>query len=310
MNLKNAGTILIAIHLIFPTLAGCNPFTSKTDRVGQEHLNKINLPPGFRIEIYADNINGARSLALGGEGTLFVGTRREGMVYAVVDENKDYKADKVYTISEGMNQPNGVALWNKALYVAEIDKIWKFEKIESRLTSPPKPVLITDQYPDDPHHGWKFIAFGPDGKLYIPVGAPCNICLSENETFASITRMNPDGSGREVFAKGIRNTVGFDWHPDDKSLWFTDNGRDWLGDNQPPDELNRAPQKGMHFGYPYCHGKNIRDPEFGQMRACSDITSPQTELGPHVAALGMRFYTGKMFPEEYQKNIFIAEHGS
>lgn len=302
--------LLSSIYLIFYALAGCNLFAGETRSVEKEDLSKIKLPPGFAIEIYAGKVAGARSLTLGDKGTLFVGTRREGNVYAVVDQNKDNKADKVYTIADGMNQPNGVAFRDNALYVAEIDKVWKYENIEKRLTSLPQPVLVSENYPKDRHHGWKFIAFGPDGKLYIPVGAPCNTCLSDNDIFASITRMNPDGSGREVFSHGIRNTVGFDWHPDDHSLWFTDNGRDWLGDDQPPDELNRAPRKGMHFGYPFCHGNNIPDPEFGNMRACSDLTPPKAELGPHVAALGMRFYTGKMFPEEYQNNIFIAEHGS
>ena len=310
MKLNTCGLHLVSIHLMFLTLAGCNLFAEDVSRGREENLSRIKLPPGFAIEIYADNVDGARSLTLGTDGTIFVGTRREGKVYAVVDKDGDYKVDKVYTIASGMNQPNGVAFRDNALYVAEIDKIWKFEKIETQLSSPPKPVLIYGKYPKDEHHGWKFIAFGPDGKLYIPVGAPCNICLSKEKIYAAITRMNPDGSGMEVFAHGIRNTVGFDWHPDDNSLWFTDNGRDWLGDNQPPDELNRAPESGLHFGYPYCHGKNIPDPEFGELRACSDITAPQVELGPHVAALGMRFYSGKMFPEGYQKDILIAEHGS
>jgi glucose/arabinose dehydrogenase len=194
--------------------------------------------------------------------------------------------------------------------VAEVSRVLRFDEIEKHLENPPAPVVVKGDFPTAHHHGWKFIAFGPDGKLYVPVGAPCNLCESADPRFASITRMDPDGGHFEIFAKGIRNTVGFDWHPLTHELWFTDNGRDELGDNVPPDELNRAPAAGLNFGYPYCHGKNISDPEFGKKHACSEFTPPAQELGPHVASLGMRFYTGKMFPEEYRNNIFIAEHGS
>jgi glucose/arabinose dehydrogenase len=194
--------------------------------------------------------------------------------------------------------------------VAEISRILRLDGIDERLSDPPEPKVVTADYPRDGHHGWKFIRFGPDGWLYVPVGAPCNICESKDPIFASITRIKPDGSGREIFARGIRNTVGFDWHPQTKELWFTDNGRDMLGDNRPPDELNRAPRAGLHFGYPYCHGKDIQDPEFGAKRACSETVPPVQDLDPHVAALGTRFYTGTMFPAEYRNQIFFAEHGS
>jgi glucose/arabinose dehydrogenase len=273
-------------------------------------LEKIKLPPGFKISIYADNIPNARSMTLSPKGTLFVGTRKAGNVYAVLDTNKDQRADRVITLAEGLNMPNGVALREGALYVAEVNRVLRFDDIEARLNDPPKPVVINDSFPTDRAHGWKFIRFGPDGLLYVPVGAPCNICEREDERYASITRMKPDGSGVEVFAHGVRNSVGFDWHPVTKELWFTDNGRDWLGDDQPPDELNHAPKKGMHFGFPYCHGGDIPDPEFGKERDCKEFTPPAMKLGPHVAALGMRFYTGSMFPEEYKNQIFIAEHGS
>ena len=273
-------------------------------------LDTIRLPPGFRIEVYADGVENARSLALGPGGVLFVGTRSEGNVYAVVDRDGDERADRVYTIARGLNMPNGVAVREGALYVAEVNRILRFDDIERRLENPPKPVVVNDTLPRERHHGWKFIAFGPDGLLYVPVGAPCNICLSEDERFASILRMKPDGTGVEVFAHGVRNSVGFDWHPRTKELWFTDNGRDWLGDNAPPDELNRAPKPGLHFGYPFCHGRDIADPEFGTRRRCSEFVPPVQELGPHVAAVGMRFYTGRMFPPEYHGQIFIAEHGS
>jgi glucose/arabinose dehydrogenase len=249
-------------------------------------------------------------MTLSPEGVLFVGTR-ESRVYAVVDTNKDYKADNVITIASGLNSPNGVAFRNGSLYVAEISKVWRYDNIENNLNNPPDPVLISDGFPTDGHHGWKFIAFGPDNKLYVPVGAPCNICLRDNdERYASIMRMNPDGSELEVFAHGIRNTVGFTWHPGTQELWFTDNGRDMLGDNVPPDELNRAPSAGLHFGYPFVHGGDIPDPEFGESVDINQYVKPVQKLGPHVAALGMRFYTGNMFPEEYRNQIFIAEHGS
>ncbi|MEQ1877944.1 MAG: PQQ-dependent sugar dehydrogenase, partial [Bdellovibrionia bacterium] len=231
--------------------------------------------------------------------------------YAVVDKNKDKKADEVLTIASGLKQPNGVALRDGNLYVAEINRILRYDGIEKDLKNPPKPVVVYDQLPTDTHHGWKFIKFGPDGWLYVPVGAPCNICDSgQDKVYASMLRMKPDGTGLEHFAKGIRNSVGFDWHPQTKELWFTDNGRDWLGDSKPGDELNHAPKPGLHFGYPYCHNKDIKDPEFGKDKDCSTFTGPAQVLGPHVAALGMRFYTGSMFPPEYKGQIIIAEHGS
>ena len=282
------------------------------------NLDKIKLPQGFSISVYAE-VNNARSLCLSPNGTLFVGNRSGNKVYAVVDENKDGVADKVYTIAKGLNSPNGVAFKDGSLYIACISTILRIDSIETRLANPPQPIVVYDQYPTEGHHGWKFIAFGPDGKLYVPVGAPCNICEQKNPVYASITRINKDGSGMEIFASGIRNTVGFDWHPVTKELWFTDNGRDNMGDDVPEDELNRAPQKGMHFGFPYCHQGNILDPEFGKARPddpvgrgknCSDYVAPVKNLGPHVAALGMRFYTGDMFPADYKNAIFIAKHGS
>lgn len=273
-------------------------------------LDQITLPPGFRIDLYATGVRNARSLALSPGGVLFVGTRQAGNVYAVVDRDKDQRADQVYTIASGLNMPNGVAFRDGALYVAEVNRVWRYDGIETRLEAPPQPVLVTDALPSDRHHGWKFIAFGPDGMLYLQVGAPCNICERDDPRYASILRMKPDGTGLEVFASGVRNTVGFDWHPETRELWFTDNGRDMLGDDLPPDELNRAPTKGLHFGFPYCHGGDLPDPEFGAKRACREFVPPVQKLGPHVAAIGMRFYTGRMFPPEYRNQVFIAEHGS
>lgn len=280
--------------------------TSK-DEISNTH---IKLPAGFKISVYAENIPNARSMELSESGILFVSTRTAGNVYALIDNDKDFKVDEVITIATGLDMPNGVALKDGDLYVAEVSRVIKFPQIETNLRNNPSFTIVRDDFPTARSHGWKFIKFGPDGKLYIPVGAPCNICLSEDPRFASIMRMNADGSELEIYAHGIRNTVGFDWHPVTKELWFTDNGRDMLGDDIPPDELNRAPEKGLHFGYPFLHGKNILDPEFGSQGDTSSYTKPTQELGPHVAALGMEFYTGNMFPEDYRNQIFIAEHGS
>jgi len=273
------------------------------------NLDKIKLPRGFRISVYAE-VPGARSMTLSPSGILYVGSVGKGNVYAVVDNDHNGKAEKVYTIASGLNSPNGVAFKDGSLYIATISTIYRLDQIETRLTNPPKPVKVYDKYPSDRHHGWKFIAFGPDGKLYIPVGMPCNICKKENPIYGTITRMNPDGSGMEIYATGVRNTVGFSWHPETHQLWFTDNGRDNMGDDIPSDELNHAPVKGMNFGFPYCHEGDIPDPEFGKEKNCNEFTPPVQKLGAHVASLGMRFYTGKQFPKEYLNQIFIAEHGS
>jgi glucose/arabinose dehydrogenase len=273
-------------------------------------LSEIRLPPGFKISLFADDVPGARSMTLSPNGVLFVGTRKEGKVYAVVDANQDGKAEALKTIAAGLNSPNGVAFRDGALYVAEINRVLRFDAIEDKLDNPPKPAVVTEAYPAEGHHGWKFIAFGPDGKLYVPVGAPCNVCDPENPIFASITRIDPKGGAPEIVAKGVRNSVGFDWHPATRELWFTDNGRDWLGDDLPPDELNRVEKPGQHFGFPYCHGNGLVDTEFGAGKDCKTFTPPVQELGPHVASLGMRFYSGSAFPAEYRNQIFIAEHGS
>jgi len=272
----------------------------------------IKLPKGFHIATYAANIEDARSMAWGDKGTLFVGSRNAGKVYAIVDTNHDNKADTAYVLAKGLSMPNGVAFRNGSLYIAEINKISRIDNVETDLTHPATLVTVFDSLPSDAAHGWKYIAFGPDDKLYIPVGAPCNICDANEKDprYASITRINPDGTGFEIFAHGIRNTVGFAWHPDTKQLWFTDNGRDELGDDIPADELNNAPQSGMNFGYPYCHEGDIKDPQYGDRHDCSEFMPPVQKLGPHVAALGMKFYTGNMFPAEYRNTIFIAEHGS
>lgn len=273
-------------------------------------LGRIRLPPGFRIAEYARDLPGARSLARAEGGTVFVGTRQD-RVHALTDADGDQVAEKVRVVARGLDQPNGVALRNGALYVGEISRILRFDGIEQRLDAPGEPQVVTDALPRERHHGRRFMAFGPDGMLYVGVGAPCNVCLREDdERFASILRMKPDGSGHQVFARGIRNTLGFDWNPETGTMWFTDNGRDMLGDDRPPDELNQAAKAGLHFGFPFCHGGDVLDPEFGAGHSCSEFTAPAMKLGPHVASLGMRFYRGRMFPEEYRGDILIAEHGS
>ena len=272
-------------------------------------LNTLKLPKGFSIRVFAE-VDNAREMALSPGGILFVGNNNENKVYAVKDTDGDGVADKKWIIASGLNSPNGVAMKGGDLYVAEINRVTKFVGIESKLANPGSPVVINDRLPTKDHHGAKYIAFGPDGKLYVPVGAPCNICESKEPIFAAISRMNPDGSGLELFANGVRNTVGLTWHPETKDLWFTDNGRDMLGDDIPPCELNTAPKAGMHFGYPYCHGGTVKDPEFGDKRSCSEFTKPAQNLGAHVAPLGLKFYTGSMFPTQYKNHIFLAEHGS
>jgi len=273
-------------------------------------LDRIRLPPGFTIELAA-RVPGARGMTFGTRGTLFVGST-QGRVYAVTFDaaGKAAPQAKVRTIASGLHQPVGVAFRNGALYVSAVSRILRIDDIESRLDHPPAPVVVSDSFPTDGHHGWKFIAFGPDGKLYVPVGAPCNVCEPDRDRYANIMRMNADGSGLEVYARGIRNTVGFDWDSRTHELWFTNNGRDNMGDDTPPDTLNHAPAPGLDFGFPYCHAGTIADPQFGRGRSCADLAQPAQRLGAHVAALGMRFYTGTQFPPAWRGQVFIAEHGS
>ena len=268
---------------------------------------KLKVPAGFNIEVYASGIANARSLAEGDKGTIFVGSRPVGKVYAITTD-KDGKRT-VKTIASGLDRPNGVAFKNGTLYIAELSKVSKVEKAEDNLDSPAKLTMIYDNLPKDEAHGWKFIAIGPDNKLYVPVGQPGNNVL-HSDAHGQIRRINLDGSGAEVIARGVRNTVGFDWNPETKQLYFTDNGRDWMSEDVPEDELNRITKVGEHFGAPYCLQGNIVDPEHGWGKSCSDYTAPVALLGPHSAALGMRFYTGKMFPTAYKNQIILARHGS
>ena len=275
-------------------------------------LDRIRLPPGFSIAVFADNVPNARSLALGRNNILFVSTMSEGKVYAVRYQGDH--ATQVLTLASRLNAPNGVALHDGALYVGEISRILRFDDVEAHLddyvSRKRSPVVVTDRYPGDRHHGAKFIRFGPDGWLYVPVGAPCNICVPDAE-HGLISRIRPDGSGYEVVARGVRNSVGFDWDPATRELWFTDNGRDNLGDDLPSDELNHVTRAGQNFGYPYCHQGDTIDPDLGRNGPpCSEFVPPVVKLGAHVAALGASFYSGAQFPAEYHDNLFIAEHGS
>lgn len=278
-------------------------------------LDKIRLPEGFTIEVYADSVPNARQMALSPSGVLYVGSRRDGTVHAVVDSDGDMKGDEVFVIAEDLVMPSGLAYREGSLYVAAVSRILRYDDIDSHLHDPPEPVVVVDDLPTERHHGWKFIDFGPDGKLYVPVGAPCNVC-ERPDPFATVLRMNADGSEREVYARGIRNSVGFAWHPTTGELWITDNGSDNISedpaitDDLPSCELNHAPEPGMHFGYPYYHQGDTPDPEFGEGRTADEFTLPAILLGPHVAPLGIDFYTGTMFPESYRNQAFIAEHGS
>jgi glucose/arabinose dehydrogenase len=277
------------------------PFTED-----QFQLDKLTLPSGFRIELYAAGVPDARAMARGDRGAVFVGSHRSGTVHAVVERAGQRE---VKVIATGLQQPGGVAFHKGSLYVAEVSRIWRYDKIEADLDKPPEPVLVTDQLPTDEVHGPKFIAIGPDNKLYVPVGIPCNNCLP-SENHGGIWRMDLDGQNRELVAQGVRNTLGFDWHPATRQLHFTDTGRFWVSEDLPADELNRVTKDQQHFGNPFCHQGDFLDPQFGWGRSCEEFVKPLALLGPHTAASGMRFYTGRAFPPRFRGAIFIARHGS
>ncbi len=307
---------LYIVTLLAFLLMGCQDNSGDTTSIDISNpgeadslMSMINLPDGFSISVFAE-VNNARSLAMSPSGTIYVGNRNGDKVYAVRDTDGDFFADEKYVIDTGLNSPNGVAFRDGNLYVAEINRILRYADVEANMENPPAKEVIYDQYPTEGHHGWKYIAFGPDGMLYVPVGAPCNICLSDDEVFASITRLDVSGGTPEVYVHGVRNTVGFDWHPETGEMWFTDNGRDMLGDSIPPCELNRVTEMGQHFGYPFCHGGYISDPEFGDQRDCDEFAPPAYKFQAHTAPLGLKFYTGNMFPADYSGDIIVAQHGS
>jgi len=271
-------------------------------------LDKLNLPNGFSISVYAE-VPGPRQMTLGANKVVYVGYRSGGKVLAVPDANNDNKAETIITVVEGLNNPNGVTYYNGDLYIGEINRISKIPDIDNRLAENLETETINDSLPNRRHHGYRFLEFGPDGLLYVPIGAPCNLC-EEEAIFASIHTMNADGTNMQVLARGVRNSVGFDWHPATGEFWFTDNGRDMMGDNIPPGEINRLTERGQHFGFPYIHAGDIPDPDFGKGKNVADYTPPAHKLDAHVAPLGMTFYTGDMFPAEYKNAIIVAEHGS
>lgn len=272
-------------------------------------LDKLKVPAGFKVELWAHGMPGVRMMTRGDKGTIFGGTRVIGRVYAISDKGS---ARETRVLAQGLTQPNGLAFRNGSLYVTAINKVFRYDNIENNLEKAPPAAEMTDAFklPTEVHHNWKFTAFGPDNKLYFQVGAPCNICEINKEVHGQIRRYNPDGSGMEIVAKGVRNTVGFDWDPRSGQLWFTDNGRDRADENGPEDELNRVGQAGADFGFPYCHANGVPDPDFKKANPCAGVTLPVITLGPHVAALGMRFYKGQMFPAQYQNRIFVARRGS
>jgi glucose/arabinose dehydrogenase len=270
-------------------------------------VTKLKAPPGFKIDLYASGVDNARTLRLGDKGTVFVSSRIKDKIHAIVEKNGNRE---VKVIASGLHRPNGIVLHNGTLYIAELSQISKIENVEANLDNPPKPAVIFSDLPKDEAHGWKFVTIGPDNKLYFQVGAPCNICMP-SERHAKIYRLNLDGTGLEVVASGIRQIVGMDWHPTSKQLYFTENSRDWMSEDIPQDKLNRVAQPGKdNFGFPYCHQGNIPDSEFGWGRSCDEFTKPVALLGRHTAPLGMRFYTGTSFPEDYRNNIIVARHGS
>ncbi len=299
--MKALTSVLLSI-LISP---GC--FAAKPEH--EAILNQLRLPYGFQISIFADNVPNARQMALGEHGIVFVGTQ-DGHVYALLDQNNDGYAEQRFTLAGELNVPNGVAYKNGALYVAEINRIIRFNEIEANLATPPKPEVVFDQLPTAKHHGWKYLRFGPDGLLYSAIGAPCNVCIPDNEAYATLFRLHPDGGGFQILAHGVRNSVGFDWEPGTHHLFFNDNGRDYLGDDIPPDELNQWTGRHEHYGFPYCHAGNIPDPEFSANQKCGQFKGPTWRYKAHIAPLGMRFYTGSQFPEHYYKQLFVAQHGS
>ncbi|MBP2831460.1 PQQ-dependent sugar dehydrogenase [Aquimarina sp. U1-2] len=283
-----------------------------TYKKGQILLNRIHTPKGFAVEIFAEGLENPRSLTQGPGNTIFVGTRRndDHFIYAIKDEDQDGKADRIRKLSNGLQwDPMGVAMRGKDLYVGEIDRILRYKNIEAQLDNPPEPEVIFN-YPPVKKHGHKYIRFGPDDRLYVPVGAPCNVCLEENDIFSTITRISPDGQNFEIVAHGVRNSRGYDWHPKTKELWFSDNGRDLMGDDLPPCEINRVKEEGKHYGFPFYHGKDIKDPIFGNQRALTDFVPTAYDLVAHAAPVSLKFYTGNMFPKEYKNSILVSEHGS
>lgn len=296
---KNA---MLAALALTAAISACRPDAQVVESSGHD------IAPGFSLAVYADEVPNARQMAESESGILYVGTRRAGRVYAVVPVPDG--PPEVVTLAKGLTMPSGLALMGDDLYVAALDRVLRYPDIENTFRHMPEPEVVTDALPGEYHHGWKYLSIGPDGFLYVPVGAPCNICESADERFASILRMDPNTGETTVYAHGVRNSVGMAWHPVTTELWFTDNGRDMMGDDVPPEEVNRVAQAGAHYGYPYIHGTAIRDPEYGKDHDPADYVAPAVEIQAHAAAIGMDFYTGDQFGDDYANALFIAEHGS
>jgi len=273
-------------------------------------LKDLKTPPGFRISVLTDQVPNARQMALSDSGILYVGSRRAGKIYAVPLSNAAGSPSRVVLVDSNLTMPSGIVMRGKDLYVGALNQILRYRNIDNHFSANPEPEIITDSLPNKTHHGWKYLSLGPDGNLYVPVGAPCNICLSENEEFASILKVDPDTGKHSLYAQGVRNTVGLAWHPEKHTLWFSDNGRDRLGDDTPAEELNEVTEPGQHFGYPFIHAGTIRDPKFGAGHDSKDYEPPRVKIQAHSAALGITFYTADHFPKTYQGALFIAEHGS
>lgn len=269
-------------------------------------LNKLKLPPGFKIEVWSDRTPGIRAMSRGEAGKIYAGTRGFGRVYEITDNGKE-RSSRV--VVDKLNQP-AVVMNKGSLYVMAVDKALRYDGIESNPTVQPVDMTATFELPPEQHHNWKYLRFGPDGKLYVPFGAPCNICELPTKEYAQIRRYNADGSGMEVIATGIRNTQGFDFHPVTNELWFTNHGRDWMGNDTPEDGLFRLSKAGENFGFPYCHVGAIADPDIKKEDACKGVTPAVAPMGPHAAAMGIQFYTGTMFPAEYKNVAFVARKGS
>ncbi len=297
------------IRLILPYAFSLLLLVPSVARSHDLPLEELRLPPGFKISIFAELTN-PRQLALSESGIVYAGSFRAGNLYGIIDANSDWSADKVVTIDHDLTLPTGIAIREGNLYVGAVSKILVYQNIDGTLESTPEPSVLYDGLPEETHHGWKYLGFSPQNELFFNIGAPCNVCKKDNPWFATIMSLDLEREPLqpEIFASGVRNTVGFTWQPGSGELWFTDNGRDLLGDDTPSCELNRAPKAGLHFGFPYMHANSVVDPEFGA--PAFPVEPPVVELGPHVAPLAMQFYTGTMFPEEYRGKILIAEHGS
>lgn len=272
----------------------------------EKNLKAVKLPKGFKIEVYASGVNSARQMAWGDKGTLFVGSFGVGTVYAITDKGGK---KEVKTVLTGLKMPTGVAFRDGALYVADIDKILKYENAEASLDKMPQGKVVYGDMPNYVAHGWKYLTFDKEGRLYVPFGPPCNVCLPPT-SLSQVRRVNPDTGEAELIAIGVRNSVGGAIDPRSGDYWFSENARDWVSDDMPSDKLNHVAKIGAHYGYPYCHQGDMLDPKYGKGHKCSDFTPPALKLGAHVAPLGMKFYSGKQFPAEYANNLFIAEHGS